>query len=1105
MKTKLFLTVVCCTFLAGNAVFAQDGRQRQQPPQATEINWDLVSEKLGETQQMNVEAVRSAFDEMKKMQGYDIAKYEPMMLELEGYAKGTAGGGLSAEERVGKMAQLRRTILLSNPLLDSDKIIVGRYQLGARANRAMAPQLGTQPNNWSNQSSARRDGFNGEIAELSNLRGDVKDVALRTIYKPADSTSVTDMQLHWDGERILFTTTDANRRWGVFEVNRDGTNFHKVINVPEPDLEFMDGGYMPDGTIMAMSNIGYQGVPCVNGADQVGNMIKYDPGTGAMRRITFDQDANWHPRVMNNGRLMYVRWEYTDLTHYYSRFVMHANPDGTETKALYGSGGWFPNSIFDVQPLPNGNSTFVGIISGHHGVARSGRMMLFDPAKGRKEVSGIIQEVPFSKRPVVPLIKDELVNDVWPQFIKPWPISDHFFLVSAKLDPNIPWGIYLVDIYDNMTLLAMTEGEGFINPVLVTKRPVPPVIPDRIKPAEKEATFFVQDIYQGEGLPGVPVGTVKKLRIFAYEYAYVDTPSDHTAQGIQSGWDIKRVLGEVDVEPDGSVMFKAPANTPISMQPLDSEGRAIQWMRSWVTGMPGEVVSCVGCHEDQNSMPIPKRAMASLKAPKALEVPEGGVRSFTYELEVQPILDRACVSCHGEKSSTDLRGGRSVDRILTNKRSNQGQALITSASYIALHPYVSRQGPEADIYVMRPYEYHASTSELVKILKRGHHGVELTDTEWRKLYEWIDLNAPYHGQFVDNKVSYCPTNQYDRRIELANKYGNGAGVDWRREIADFEAYLEAKGKAEPAKPTPPPKPQYAKVEAAGWPMTADRSAALVAGADARREVEIAPGVNIAFVRIPAGSFVMGSNTRGQNNSPANVVKVEKPFWMATTELTNEQYNVLFPKHDSRYIAQFWKDHVGPGYEANRPDQPVIRITWNEAMEYCKMLAEKTGLNITLPTEAQWEWACRAGSGEDMWYGAYNASFARHENLADNSLANMAVIGVDPQPMRHDDPAFPYYNFLLRDPSVNDGNMVVADVAKYEPNPWGLYDMHGNVAEFTRSSYAPYPYDASAESDQKVYRGGSWIERPKNSTAYARNEVYAWQSLIGVGMRLVIEE
>lgn len=1103
MKTKLFLIAVCCAVLFTGPSFAQ-GTKPAEP------DWQLISDVLGEMETMDVEAVRAAFEDMKKVPGYNAAKYEPLMKELEGYGNGVpnglASGSMTALTRAKRAVDLRREILLSNPLLDSDKIIVGRYKIGGGARFAMAPALGTQNNNWSNQSSARRTGFDAQIVELSNIRGDVKDVKSRTIYKPSHGTAVTDLLLHWDGERILFTAADEKQRWNVYEVNRDGTNFHKAININEPDLEFFDAGYMPNGTLIAMSNIGYQGVPCVNGNDQVGNMITYDPKTGAMRRMTFDQDANWHPRVMNNGRLMYVRWEYTDLTHYYSRFVMHANPDGTETKALWGSGGWFPNSIFDIQPLPGGNSTFVGIISGHHGTARSGRMIIFDPAKARKEVAGMVQEIPFSKRPIEPVIKDQLVDGVWPQFIKPYPLSDKFFLVSAKIDRQTPWGIYLVDIYDNMTLIAMYEGEGLINPIMVNKRPVPPIIPDRIKPTEKEATFFVQDIYQGEGLPGVPVGTVKKLRVFAYEYTYVTTPSDHTAQGIQSGWDLKRVLGEVDVEPDGSVMFKAPANTPISMQPLDSEGRAIQWMRSWVTGMPGEIVSCVGCHEDQNSMPMPKRAMASLKAPKPLTVPEGGVRSFSYDLEVQPVLDRACIACHNQNSGIDLRGGIKIDKIITNKASDRGQELKTSTSYIALHPYVNRQGPEADIYVMKPYEYHASTSELIKILKRGHHGVQLTDKEWRALYAWIDLNAPYHGAFVDNLVAYCPTNQYDRRIELTNKYANGAGVEWRKEMKDYADYLAKQGKITPVKPAAPAKPNYKEVKVPGWPFTADQAASMVAQADAKKSVEIYPGITINFVRIPAGTFVMGNNQRGQNNAPASQVVIEKPFWMAETELTNAQYNVLFPKHDSRYIAQFWKDHVGPGYEANRANQPVIRINWNEAMAYCKKLSEKTGLNITLPTEAQWEWACRAGSDKEMWYGDYTASFAKLENMADAQLSNMAVTGVDPKPMKHDNPNFKYYNFLLRDPAVDDGEMVVADVARYQPNPWGLYDMHGNVAEFTRSTYAPYPYDAKlADGDLKVYRGGSWITRPKNAAAYSRNEAYAWQALNNVGVRLVIED
>ena len=339
----------------------------------------------------SVESVRKAYNDFCKTAGYDKARYGALVAELEKAC--AAGSGVSDERKI----ELKREILLSNPLLDNAKIIVGRYRIGDKAREVMAPALGTQNNNWSNQSSASRKGFDAEIAELSNLRGEVES---RTIYKPKHSTAVTDMLLHWDGERILFTAADENERWGVYEVNRDGSNMHKVIKSEESDLEFFDGAYMPSGRIIAMSNIGYQGVPCVNGSDPVGNMIAYEPTTGEMRRMTFDQDANWHPRVMNNGRLMYVRWEYTDLTHYYSRFVMHANPDGTETKALYGSGGWFPNSIFDVQPLPGGNNTFVGIISGHHGVARSGRLILFDPSMGRKETKGMIQEMPFSQREI---------------------------------------------------------------------------------------------------------------------------------------------------------------------------------------------------------------------------------------------------------------------------------------------------------------------------------------------------------------------------------------------------------------------------------------------------------------------------------------------------------------------------------------------------------------------------------------------------------------------------------------------------------------------------------------------------------------------------------
>ena len=1059
----------------------------------------------GELEWLNIDAIKLAFADMSKQKGFDAAKYQPMLNELvQLQQKGFSGIYKGDEQAIAdarKALDNKKAILLGNPLLDADKIVAVRYKLGSTARQAMAPSLGTQANNWSNQESARRSGFDAEIVELSNLRGDMQ---MKSIFKPiVPDASIADLRMHWDANRVMFTTLmgENDKRWNVYEVKLDGTGCKKLIENEEPDLEFYDGTYLPDGRIIANSNIGYQGVPCVSGDDPVGNMVLYTPEQKNLRRLTFDQDANWNPVVMNYGRVMYTRWEYTDLTHYYSRIVMHMNPDGTENKALYGSGSMFPNSTFDIQPLPGHGSAFVGIISGHHGVARSGRLIIFDPTKGRKNVQGMVQEIPHRNRPIQELIKDELVNGVWPQFVKPTPLNDKYFLVAAKLDPQSLWGLYLVDIYDNVTCLMQAEGEGYISPILVKETKTPPAIPDRVKLNEKEATIFIQDIYEGEGLRGIPRGTVKELRLHAYEYAYVKTRSDHNWHGIQSGWDIKRLLGTVPVEEDGSAIFKVPANTPISIQPIDKDGVAVQWMRSWVTGQPGEVVSCIGCHEDQNQIPIPKRVMASQKAAVPLKAPEGGVRSFTFDLEIQPILDRACIACHnGEGKAFDLRGGKK-------------DKLGYGTSYLNIHPYVHRQGGEGDMVVLQPYEYHPNTSELVRILKKGHHNVKLTDAEWLKLYNWIDYNAPDKGYFDANVlgkeiIPYQGFDQIERRKELTDKYANGMGVDWKKEIADYASYLKAQGPITPVMPEKAAPVKVKNVKAKGWPF--DKAAIkdmLAKETSNRKEVEIAPGVKINFVRIPAGEFVMGSYNGESDAYPTAKVKIDKPFWMGEMEITNQQFNAIYPDHDSRFVDQLWKDHVVQGYPANEPNQPVIRVNYNDAMDYCKQLSEKTGLNITLPTEAQWEWACRAGSDSDFWYGDMNTDFGKYENLADKTTLLFAVSGVDPKPMSPNSYWYKYYTYLPKEEGVDDGQLIQTGEKVYEANPFGLYNMHGNVSEWTRSDYVPYPYNPKTKltSDHKVVRGGSYIERPKFSTAYARKAYYPYQRVFNVGFRVIIED
>lgn len=1088
---------------------AQSGAAQQQAYQQLSTRVLQVLHLQAELDWINPEAMKNAIQAMKSNTSFNASQVEKDFEQFKkliapGF-KGIYTADAATLKRADEALALKRAILLSSPEVDVDKIVTVKFKMGPRANYVGAGSLGVQPNNWSNLTSTSRRGFQAEMVELSGLKSG--NFTEKVLYTPAvDGASVTDLAPHWNGDRMLFTTLDSTRHWQVREINLADNSTRPVIDVPEKDLEFFDAAYLPDGRIIAICNIGYNGVPCVNGSDQVGNMVLYDPRDKSMRRLTFDQDANWHPIVLENGKVMYIRWEYTDLTHYFSRIVMHMNPDGTEQKSLYGSGSMFPNSIFDVIPLPGKGSRFVGVISGHHGVARSGRLMIFDPAKSRKEEQGMIQEMPFKNRPIIPEIKDELVNGVWPQFIKPYPLSDDTYLVTAKLSPTSLWGIYLVDVHDNLTLVANADDYGMIYSIPVKNRPTPPVIPDKIKPNEKEATVFIQDIYEGEGLRGVKRGEVKSLRIFAYEYAYQQTLSDHYNNGIQAGWDIKRLIGTVPVEADGSAIFKIPANTPISLQPLDEEGRAIQWMRSWVTGMPGEVVSCVGCHEDQNSIPVPKRVQASTIQPHPIQIAEGGIRPYTFRYEVQPILDRACVACHNG-SNADIPNFQDTTSVGVTDWSG---TRYMRKSYLAFHPYVNRQGPEADMYVMSPYEYHASTSEIVRMIKRGHHNVELTDSEWTRLYQWIDLNAPERGTFDANKLGQI--DQYARRRDLANKYANGAGVDWRVELAEYAASLEAKGPVRAEFPAQGQDKKVKQVSLKKWPLTnAQIKEMLAAEKETRKEIEVAPDVKIAFVRVPAGKFIMGSNDGYADQKPEAKAEVKKGFWMSEHELTNQQYNALVPEHDSRIYAQFWKDHTTPGYPANLPNQPVVRVSYQDAVKYCQMLSEKTGLNITLPTEVQWEWACRAGSDQDFWYGTAATNFAKFANLADVQLEKMAVTGINPQPMSKDNPWFPYYNYLPKVDHVDDGCMLPGESCTYEANAFGLYNMHGNLAEWTRSAYLPYPYDekkqqqVNAEEAFIVARGGSWIDRPKDATAAVRRHFLPWQRVNNVGMRLVIEE
>ena len=247
---------------------------------------------------------------------------------------------------------------------------------------------------------------------------------------------------------------------------------------------------------------------------------------------------------------------------------------------------------------------------------------------------------------------------------------------------------------------------------------------------------------------------------------------------------------------------------------------------------------------------------------------------------------------------------------------------------------------------------------------------------------------------------------------------------------------------------------------------------------------------------------MGRDTGGKEPEKYQKRTIERGFWMGTLEVTNQQYEALCPEHDSRYIGQQWKDHTTPGYPANLPEQPVIRVSWEEAMNYCEKLSQLTGQKVTLPTEEQWEWACRAGCGTSMWYGDENTDYSRYENLADLTIKDLAVWGINPFPMPDNYYLREFWDFVPRDRFSKDKNLLAVKGGQYQANPWGLYDMHGNVAEWTRSIYN---WENEHYKGDRIVCGGSWRDRAKKATAFYRRYYKPWQAPYNVGFRVIIEE
>lgn len=495
---------------------------------------------------------------------------------------------------------------------------------------------------------------------------------------------IRDPDVSDDGTRFVFSwKKDEKDDYHIYEYDLTTDSIEQLtFGTGVADVEPV---YTASGSIVFNSTRDIQTVDCWY--TPVMNLYIMDGDGSNITRVGYDQVHTTYPTSTDDGRILYTRWDYNDRNQMYVQALFQMFPDGSNQTELFGNNINNPSTLLHTRQIPGNSYKYVTIISGHH-MYQVGKIAVVDVSEGRNNQAAVrYLKTDSQTRELSATSTQSIDNSLFQQGIVykyPYAYSENVFTCAMSTS---------YETSDKRTAdfdIVLMNAKGKTQKLVKSQNgyPASQFVPIKnrdifnrqsiLNYANSSATYYMANVYLGEGMTGVKEGSAKYLRVVALNfrpYAVGATIGSGTGSSdpyspISTGngaWDVKEVLGIVEICDDGSALFSIPAGVPIYFQVLDENGDLIQTMRSWTTAQNGEYFSCVGCHLDKNTAPpstlttsqAMKKGVQQIQPDKWMSTveeytdydPYSGERiGFDYLSVVQPIFNTSCVTCH---SNTD--------------------------------------------------------------------------------------------------------------------------------------------------------------------------------------------------------------------------------------------------------------------------------------------------------------------------------------------------------------------------------------------------------------------------------------------------------------------